>query len=200
VGKKMTVEEVMAIVRRDVPFYDQSGGGMTLSGGEPLAQADFSTALLTAARSEAIHTAIETSGYGPWERLERMLPLVNLWLVDIKHTDPERHRELTGVSNESILANIKRLVGAGAEIILRVPFVPQRNAEELFLDGLIAYLRDLTPPPPVEIMPYHRLGLGKWESLGEPSTMPSDIPAATPEDVQPWIERLRAAGIVAEVN
>jgi len=147
-----------------------------------------------------MHTAIETSAYGPWERLERMVPLVNLWLVDIKHTDPERHRELTGVTNETILANIKRLVGGGAEIILRVPFVPQRNAGELFLDGLIAYLRDLTSPPPVEIMPYHRLGLGKWESLGEPSTMPPDIPAATPEDVQPWIERLRASGMSAEVN
>ncbi len=200
VGRRMTVDAVMAVVRRDVPFYDQSGGGVTLSGGEPLAQPDFSTALLSVARAENMHTAIETSAFGAWARLERLLPLVDLWLVDLKHTDSTRHEELTGVSNETILENIRRLVESGVPITVRVPWVPSRNAEPSFLEGLIAYLRELAPPPPIEIMPYHRLGLGKWESLGKPPVLPVDIPAATLSDVQPWLDRLRSAGIAATVS
>jgi len=200
VGQRMTVEQVMAVVRRDVPFYEQSGGGMTLSGGEPLAQPAFARALLQAAKDEAMHTAVETSAYGPWERLEDLLPLTDLWLVDIKHTDDARHRELTGVGNASILSNIRSLSRHGAQLHLRIPYVPQRNAEPSFLEGLLDFIGSLPHIPPVEIMPYHRLGLGKWESLGKPPTMPLDIAAATPVDVQPWLDRLRAAGIPAETT
>lgn len=200
VGQRMTVERVMAVVRRDIPFYEQSGGGMTLSGGEPLAQPDFSKALLEAGRAERIYTAVETSAYGPWERLRRLMPLVDLWLVDIKHTDDGRHRELTGVSNQTILRNIRNLVEGGARVTIRVPWVPQRNAEPAFLEGLLAFLTSLNPLPEVEIMPYHRLGLGKWESLGKLPRMPADIPSATPADVEPWLQRLRAAGLHADVT
>jgi len=200
VGKRSTVEEVMAVVRRDVPFYDQSKGGMTLSGGEPLAQPDFAAALLRAAASEGIHNVVETCAYGPWERIEPLLGLVNHWLVDVKHTDDARHRALTGVSNVSILANIRRLAASGASMTLRVPWVPERNAEPMFLEGLSALVSELSPRPTVEIMPYHRLGLGKWESLGKPATMPTDLPSARLDDVQPWIERLGALGIEASVT
>lgn len=200
VGSRMTADAVMAVVRRDVPFYEQSGGGMTLSGGEPMAQASFSERLLSMARAEAIGTAVETSAYGPWSRLERLLPLVDLWLVDIKHTSDARHRELTGVSNATILRNIRRLRASGAGMTLRVPLIPSHNAEDAFLRGLIRFLRSLTPPPPVEIMPYHRLGLGKWESLGGVSPIPADIPAAGPEHVQPWVDALRTHGFHVEVT
>jgi pyruvate formate lyase activating enzyme len=200
VGKRMSVEEVLAVVRRDVPFYEQSHGGMTISGGEPLAQPDFTADLLRASRMEGIHNVVETSAYGPWERIATLLDLVDLWLVDIKHTDDARHQALTGVSNATILANIRRLASEARAIVLRVPWVPQRNAEPEFLQALIAYVGELNPQPPVELMPYHRLGLGKWESLGRPATMPLDLPAATLDDVQPWVERLREAGIAASVT
>jgi pyruvate formate lyase activating enzyme len=223
VGKRSTVEEVMAVVRRDVPFYEQSRGGMTVSGGEPLAQAPFTAALLRAARSESIHTTVETSAYGPWERIEPLLDLVDLWLVDVKHTDDARHREITGVSNATIADNTRRLAAQGRPIVLRVPWVPQKNADPAFLEGLVEFASSLTPhlnwegeapaeppihregeapaePPRVEFMPYHRLGLGKWESLGGVGSMSHDIPAATAEDVEPWIERLRMAGIESAVS
>lgn len=200
VGQRMTVEAVLAVVRRDIPFYEQSSGGMTLSGGEPLGQADFSEALLRNAHKEGIDTAVETSAFGPWERMERLLPNVDLWLVDVKHTDDARHRELTGVSNTTIRSNIRALSQAGAALTLRVPWVPQRNAEPGFLEGLVRFVRELSPQPSVDIMPYHRLGLGKWESLGKPATMPVDIPSATLQDVEPWVAHLRDSGIEANVS
>lgn len=194
VGSQMGVSQVMRIVRRDVPFYDQSGGGLTLSGGEPLAQIDFTAALLACAREESIHTVVETSAFGPWDRMERLMPVVNHWIVDIKHTDAERHRELTGVTNESILANITALATTGAPILLRVPFVPDTNIDATFLDGLISFLDGLPAAPGLELMPYHRLGLGKWEALGRPPTISPEIQPPSREALNPWLERLAHHG------
>lgn len=197
VGKRMTVEEVLAVVRRDIPFYRQSDGGMTLSGGEPLAQYDFTGALLAAAKAEEMHTALETTACLAWERMAPLRAQVDLFLVDLKHTDDARHRELTGISNAVILANISRMVAEEWPLQLRIPWIPAHNAEPLFLDGLLAFIRSLPAPPPVVFLPYHRLGIGKWASLDGDSPMPGEIPGATPEDVQPWIDVLQAAGISA---
>jgi pyruvate formate lyase activating enzyme len=194
VGSRMTAAEVMEVVRRDIPFYETSGGGMTLSGGEPLAQFAFAGELLRRAKAEGLRTAIETSAFAPWERLAALAPLLDLWLVDLKHTDDARHRELTGVSNERILSNIRRMADAGWPLLLRVPWIPQRNAEPAFLDGLLSFLSSLPAAPPVELMLYHRLGSGKWNALGGEAAMPDDIPAARPEGAEPWAESLRAAG------
>jgi pyruvate formate lyase activating enzyme len=200
VGKQMTVEDVLGVVRRDQPFYEQSGGGMTLSGGEPLAQFPFSQALLQAAKAEGMHTAIETTALAPWPRLVALAPLIDTWLVDLKHTDDARHRVLTGVPNRRILANIRRMVEAGWPVTLRIPWVPQRNAEDAFLNGLLDFLKSLPTMPPVEFMPYHRLGQGKWTSLGGDATMPDDIPAANREEIEPWAERLRACGVDVKIG
>jgi len=200
VGERMSAEEVLAVVRRDEPFYRQSGGGMTLSGGEPLAQFAFSRALLQAAKVERMHAAIETSALAPWPRLVALAPLLDLWLVDLKHTDSTRHRALTSVPNRRILANIRRMAGAGWPLLLRVPWVPRHNAEPEFLAGLLAFLRSLDNPPPLEFMPYHRLGLGKWAALGSESTMPEDIPAADRADIEPWAEQLRDAGVDVKIG
>jgi len=194
VGKSMSVEEVLAVVRRDLPFYQQSDGGLTLSGGEPLAQYAFSQALLTAAKAEGLHTAIETSANVPWGKLLALAPLLDLWLVDVKHTDDARHRELTGISNARILKNIRRMTAAQWPLVLRIPWVPELNAEDAFLTGLRAFLASLTHPPMIEFMPYHRLGQGKWSALGKPSPMSDDIPAANASDIVPWIAALRADG------
>ncbi|MEI7833589.1 MAG: glycyl-radical enzyme activating protein [bacterium] len=200
VGESKTVEEVLAIVRRDVPFYAQSGGGLTLSGGEPLAQFAFSRALLEQAKSEGLHTMVETTAAFPWERLAELQPLVDGWLVDLKHTDDTRHREICGQSNVQTLENIRRMVAEGWLLILRIPWVPRYNAEPEFLDGLLAFLRTLPTAPPVEFMPYHRLGTGKWAGLGGESPMSDEIPAATPEDVAPWVAALQGAGYSASVS
>jgi len=194
VGKEYTVEEAMAVVRRDIPFYQTSNGGMTLSGGEPLAQYAFSKALLRAAKAEGMHTAIETSALAPWQRLEALHPLVDLFLVDLKHTDNARHKALTGVPNTRILANIRRMADAQWPLVLRLPWVPEHNADPGFLDGLLHFLTSLSSPPPVEFMLYHRLGIGKWSGLGGVSTIAEEIPAATKEMVAPWIARLREEG------
>lgn len=200
VGKRMTVEDVLAVVRRDIPFYEQSHGGMTLSGGEPLAQFAFSKELLATAKAEGMHTAIETSALAAWERMEEIAPLVDLFLVDLKHTDDARHRALTGVSNERILANITRMCELRWPLVLRIPWVPTRNAEESFLAGLRAFFTSLPTPPPLEFMPYHRLGLGKWTALGGITTMPEDIPAATADEITPWADALRAEGYEVKIG
>lgn len=195
VGSSMTVEEVLAVVRRDLPFYEQSGGGLTLSGGEPLAQFAFTRALLAAAKAEALHTAMETSAFAPWEQLAELAPLLDLWLVDVKHTDEARHRELTGVSNARILENIRRITASGWPVLVRIPWVPGVNTDDVFLTGLRAFLATLAQSPKVEFMPYHRLGQGKWQALGGLSPLPDAIPAAVAEDIAPWVAALRADGV-----
>lgn len=200
VGTRMTVEDVLGVVRRDIPFYENSGGGMTLSGGEPLAQYAFSKALLAAAKSEGMHTAIESAALTTWERLSTLAPLINLWLIDLKHTDNARHRALTGVPNMRILSNIRRMVKARWNVLLRIPWIPTMNAEPAFLDSLQAFLTSFATPPPVEFLPYHRLGTGKWASLGGDSPISAEIPAATKEDVEPWAARLRDAGITVKIG
>jgi pyruvate formate lyase activating enzyme len=135
-----------------------------------------------------------------WTRLVALAPLIDTWLVDLKHTDDARHRVLTGVPNRRILANIRRMVEAGWPVTLRIPWVPQRNAEDAFLNGLLDFLKSLPTMPPVEFMPYHRLGQGKWTSLGGDATMPDDIPAANREEIEPWAERLRACGVDVKIG
>ncbi|HOS43094.1 MAG TPA: glycyl-radical enzyme activating protein [Armatimonadota bacterium] len=200
VGRTMAVAEVLATVRRDIPFYRNSDGGMTLSGGEPLRQYRFSRALLAAAKAEGIHTAIETAALDRWERLAALAPSVDLWLVDLKHTDNARHTALTGVPNRRILGNIRRMATEGWPIVLRIPWVPTMNAEPLFLDGLARLLGAFSTPPPVEFLPYHRLGLGKWASLGGCSPIAAAIPAAEQAEIEPWAARLRALGGAVKVG
>ncbi len=200
VGRSMSVEDVLAVVRRDIPFYDTSGGGMTISGGEPLAQFDFTHALLTAAKAEGLRTAMESALLTPWERLQALAPLLDTWLVDLKHTDDARHRTLTGVPNTLILANLRRMIEAGWPLTVRIPWVPTLNAEPAFLDGLLSFLPAFPTPPPVEFMPYHRLGLSKWPALGGTSRIDAEIPAADRAEIEPWAACLREAGITVKIG
>lgn len=128
-GKIKSVDEVMAEVMKDEVFYRDSGGGITLSGGEPLANFAFSSGLLQAAKAAGIHTAVETCGFAPGDRIRELLPLVDLWLWDVK-TIPEKHEKLTGVPAEPILDNLQRVDQSGAAIILRCPLVPGVNDSE----------------------------------------------------------------------
>jgi pyruvate formate lyase activating enzyme len=165
-GREVTVQEAMAQVALDRPFYQRSGGGMTLSGGEPLAQYAFTRALLARAKAEGVHTALDTSGYAPWARLEALLSDVNLVLYDLKHMDSERHRALTGVPNERILENLRRLDAVGQPIWVRIPLIPGANDGQANYEALGQFLSGLQHVAQIEILRYHRLAECKYEQIG----------------------------------
>ena len=183
VGRPMTVGEVMDQIRKDKAFYDNSGGGLTISGGEPLAHFDFTRELLSAAKAEGIHTAVETSGYAPRERIAALLPLVDLWLWDVK-AHPSRHKELVGVEAGPILDNLAFIAGHGAKIVLRCPLVPGVNDS----DEALRHIRRLSETTPgverVDIEPYHPLGEDKNRRLGRTSYFRA--PFATEADKARW--------------
>ena len=123
-GRPMKVEECMEIVRRDRGYYERSGGGVTVSGGDPLVQSDFVAALFRACRQEGFHTCCESTFHAGWDAVEKILPCTDLIISDLKLMDPELHRQYTGVSNERILQNLRRLAQEGREMILRIPVIP----------------------------------------------------------------------------
>jgi pyruvate formate lyase activating enzyme len=168
-GRRMTVDEVFDVVRRDGMFYEASGGGATVSGGEPLLQPAFVSALLGRCREAGIHTCVETSGCAPESAVRQVLPYADCWLYDLKLYDPARHFEHTGRTNEAILANAAIVAGSGADVLFRMPIIPgatddSRNLEEIA--GFVKRLAGTTTR--VELMPFHRLGEGKYRSLDRP--------------------------------
>jgi pyruvate formate lyase activating enzyme len=139
---------------------------VTISGGEPLAQVDGVANLLRLAQHRGIHTAVETSGHAAWGDVERVLESVDLWLYDLKHLDPAAHRTAVGVSNRRILANLDRLLGAGAPVILRVPIIPTQNADDGFPAEMVAYVSERAALREIHLMPYNPLAQAKYETLG----------------------------------
>ena len=187
-GKKVTVDEVMETVRRDGFYYRLSGGGITLSGGEPLAQPEFAGALLEAAGTENYHTAVETSGAVPWESFESVLPWCDLWLFDIKAA-PARYKELTGANYDLVKSNLLRLSAAGKEVILRVPLIAGGNCEAAFL----AELEELVRLPGVknaDILPYHDFGRGKSTMCGKKEPEWERFSVPSPDTVKLYREKL----------
>jgi pyruvate formate lyase activating enzyme len=167
VGSYRTSGEILRLVEEDRPFYDESGGGMTLSGGEPLAQPQFTLSLLQGASMRGIHTAIETSGHAPWGVWASILPYLDLILYDLKEVDPVRHARYTGVDNAIILENLNRLAETDVPIIVRRPVIPGTNDSEESMAALGEFVRELKTIRQVDLLPYHRLGLGKYERLGQ---------------------------------
>jgi pyruvate formate lyase activating enzyme len=164
-GRRTTAAEVLAEVERDIIFYDQSGGGVTFSGGEPLLQHDFLKTLLEACQTKGIHTALDTSGYASWEALDDIREYVGIFLFDLKIMDDARHREYTGVPNKLILKNLQRLSGLGQRIIVRIPIIPGVNDNPDNLNQTGKFLAGLTALERVDLLPYHKIGLGKYTSL-----------------------------------
>jgi len=195
IGREMTVEEVLKEVLKDRPFYETSGGGMTLSGGEPLLQVDFCEALLRDAKREHLHCCIETSGFAPYEALQRVRPYMDLFLFDVKETDSERHRQFTGVPNDLILSNLQRLHDEGPAILVRVPMVPGFNDTAASFTGLAALARRLPNVRGFEIMPYHRLGEGKLERLGLDRDGRASAETPQRSQIERWIDDLLALGV-----
>ena len=165
-GRRMSVWEVLKDVLADKPFYDQSEGGVTLSGGEPLMQGDFACELAELAKENGLHVCVETSGYCSTETLRRILPSVDLFLFDFKHYDPEQHRRFTGVDNRRILENLRFLSENGKELILRCPIIPGCNASEPHYRAIAELSEELCGVTAVHIEPYHPFGLSKYRAVG----------------------------------
>ena len=180
-GRQMSVEEVLAEVVRDRPFYETSGGGMTISGGEPLSCPEFTVALLAAARDAGLHTALDTCGHASADSLKRAAGLANLVLFDLKLIDPARHKELVGVDNRLILDNLRLLAELDVPVVIRVPVIPGCTADEDNLCAIADLAAGLPNVQEINLMRYHRLGESKWKQLG--AAPPIDGPAP-PDDEQ----------------
>lgn len=178
VGRQRTVDEILAEVLQDRLFYDESGGGVTLSGGEPLMQAEFSRQLLAACRREGLHTAVDTCGFGRCEDLLGLAAYTNLFLYDVKILDDQRHRQYTGVSNVVILENLTALCEAGAEVWVRVPVIPGFNAAPDDIAATAAWVASLGRVRRLHLLPYHAWGLHKSQRVAaaEP-TLLADPPS-----------------------
>ena len=193
VGRQATANEVMEEVLRDLPFYQTSDGGLTLSGGEPTMQTDFALALLALAKKSSLHCAVETCGFCAWENLERMLPHVDLFLFAYKETDPKRHKHYTGVPLEPILENLFRLDRAGVNFRLRCPIIPGVNDREEHFQNIGKIAGSMSNLEGVEIMPYHPLGTSKIARFGMRRDFSAPVPE--PDTVESWKETLRKMGV-----
>jgi pyruvate formate lyase activating enzyme len=176
-GREMSVPEILREIERDVIFFDESGGGVTFTGGEPLAQPAALEALLVACRDHRIHTAIETCGAAAPDTLLRLCGLADLVLYDVKFVDSDRHRQFTGAPNTTILANLTALLRVHPNVLVRVPVIPGVNDTEDFRS-----LCDTLPiHPAVQLMPYHRAGVDKYRRLGREYQLPDTEPPTAPE-------------------
>lgn len=189
IGRQISVEELLKEVARDLGFYEESGGGVTFTGGEPLVQPEFLTECLAALHSRGIHTSLDTCGHAKTEDLLKAASLCNLVLYDVKHADDERHRQLTGVSNRLILDNLHALSAESTEVWVRVPLIPGQNDDDQSLHALGEMLSKLPKRYPVWLLPYHSLGTHKRERLGMPATCEFETP--DPARVEACAEVLR---------
>ena len=199
VGREMTVEQVMAEVERDVAFYDESGGGVTMSGGEPLLQRDFLFALLRACREKEIHTALDTSGFAAWDTIERIRGYVDLFLYDLKLMDDARHHRFTGVSNAPILKNLLALSQRGHAILLRVPVIPGINDDDETARQIGAFAAALPHLNGVDLLPYHRIGVDKYTRLNLAYKL-SETRAPSDERVAEIAHILNSFGLLVRVG
>lgn len=175
-GREMSAEEVFNAVRRDKLFYDPVGG-VTASGGEPLLQADFVTELFSLCKGDGIGTCLETAGFAGTDSFLQVLPVTDHILFDLKHMDPEVHRKHTGQSNDLILQNARHAAQSGADLLFRIPLIPDVNdtAENIALTA--EFIKSVMEKPKVELMPYHRLGDSKYKALNMSNPM-HGLPAA----------------------
>ena len=179
-GEEKSVEEVMAAVLRDKPFYDRSGGGITLSGGEPFMNPTLAQALFEASHQAGIHTAVETCLHVPWKYIEPSLPFVDLFLADLKHVDEAVFLQWTDGSARRVLDNLQRLAQAGKKMIIRVPLIQGFNASEADIAAITDFAADRLQVSEIHYLPYHTLGMNKYQLLSQPYTAP-DKPLDAPE-------------------
>ena len=193
VGNNFTVEEIIDIVMRDLSYYKNSGGGLTISGGEPMAQFEFTISLLKSAKKAGLHTVIETCGQAPQKRFAEIAEYVDLFLFDYKITDPQKHKKFTGVANTSIISNLEALLRQNANVILRCPIIPSLNNDENNFEGIADFCRNHPELKGVELMSYHRMGLDKTKKLGNNLKL-FDTQIPTAEEKIEWKHKLTKLG------
>ncbi len=193
-GREMSVAEVMEEVCADKSYYQNSGGGLTVSGGEPMLQPEFLRCLLEEAREEGIHTCIETSGFAQEEEFVRIKDTVDLFLFDIKDMNEEGHKKYVGVSQETILHNLDYLYQEGAHILIRCPVIPGINDTDAHIAGVAGLTEKYPDLEGVEIMPYHDMGKGKWEQIGRKYALP-DLKTMEEEQKELILSRFQKAGV-----
>jgi len=201
-GRQVTVGEVLREVLADREFYEESGGGLTLSGGEALVQSEFAIELLKAAHSEGIHTCVETALNVRSRVLEEALPFIDLALCDLKHMDPAAHKRFTGAGNRRILDNLRKVADSETPIVIRIPVVPGHNGTEENLRATARFIADVLGDRviQVQLLPFHKLGVEKYASLGMKYPM-ADFEAPTREqweaDIRGFARLMRSFGLRA---
>lgn len=177
IGRDVTVGEVMETVEKDRAYYRRSGGGLTLSGGESLCQSEFAGALLKTAKARGINTAMESMGCAPYEVIESILPYLDTYLMDIKHTNPKKHRLFTGRSNELMLENARRIATSGqTKLVIRVPVIPSFNDTPKEIADIAMFADKLPGVHKIHLLPYHRLGQDKYKGLERDYLMEEILP------------------------
>ena len=192
-GKEMSVQEILPILLEDKDFYKNSGGGVTISGGECLLYADFCLELLKALKQNGVNTAVDTCGLVPKSSLDKVLPFADVFLYDIKAFDSSVHKNCTGYGNEKILENLKYLDEKGAKIEIRIPYVPGFNDGEI--ENIGKFLSGLKNITKVRVLPYHNYAGSKYKSLGLKNTLPKTLP--TDEDIKNAVNKLKEHGLNA---
>ncbi|NMA46797.1 MAG: glycyl-radical enzyme activating protein [Lentisphaerae bacterium] len=190
-AREISVADALTLLLEDRDFYEQSGGGVTLSGGEPLCQVDFCVELLQRLRAAGVHTALDTCGNVPWQAFTRVLPHTSLFLYDLKLMDSERHRALTGCGNELILANLRRLAGQGTPIELRMPLIPTLTLTPTECRAAGEFLASLPAAITVRLLAYHDYARDKYRYAGLADSMPK-VPIPSVTDLE------KAAGILRD--
>ena len=200
VGYDVTVEEILPEILADKPFYRRSGGGVTLSGGEVLAQPEFARDLLCACREEGLHTAIETTGNADFEKIQALLPYLDLCLMDIKHMDDEKHKLFTKASNRLILENARKIAKSGeTELIIRTPVVPTFNDTAEEIRAIAQFASTLDGVKEHHLLPYHRLGQDKYAGLGRVYAL-KNITPPTQEKMESLLAVAQESGLFCQIG
>lgn len=197
IGREMSISEVLGKVMEDDIFHRTSGGGLTLSGGEPMLQFDFSLALSKAAKANGLHICMETCGFAPVERYAEIMPFIDIFLFDVKETDDAKHKEATGVPFAPILKTLEFLNEKGAKIILRCPLIPEFNTgiEHLTaIGGLAGRLKNVLQ---VNVEPYHPLGVSKCMRIGKAMPLPENIGFPKEDEISKWIKTISSSTAVS---
>lgn len=200
-GESKTIREIMKDILKDNLYYETSGGGVTFSGGEAASQGDFLYELARECKKQGISTCIETCGYAEWEIYQKLLPYIDFFYYDLKIIDEEDHKKYTGVSNRLILDNFRRLIAAGANITVRIPIIPGVNDTGKNIHNTVEFLLKHAPGCHVSLLPYHRLGISKYEKLDmEYSPDLQNLPPPSDEELRLLRETFESNGFYVTIG
>ncbi len=199
-GTDYTVEELIKRLSKDIPFYEQSGGGVTISGGEALSQPEFTLQLLKGLKERGIHTALDTTGHAQYKYIEQVLPYTDLFLYDLKHMDSEQHRIVIGVKNELILENARKIAKAGGKMQIRIPVIPNFSDSEKNIRETGIFCKSLGEAVNlIQLLPYHNLGVMKYQRIDD-SKVVMEAPPPSDEKIQSLKKQLEDMGLPVTVH